>query len=167
MGWKLNLMLRIWIYCTGTDKLRAELGYIYHESPLRNKTKNSSKKDIMGPPYGYIPGMAYRALLSSWLARNVTASVWDLWDCQTQHTPTVTQLLTQTLMDSHSQVLPQWWLCHPTSFSLIALYVKMIMSVFNTNSTGFTTSLKEEEINSEIYFYRLPVQQICLIVSVT
>lgn len=23
------------------------------------------------------PGMAYRALLSSWLARNVTASVWD------------------------------------------------------------------------------------------
>ncbi len=35
--------------------------------------------------YGDIPGMAYRALLSSWLARNVTASVWDLWDCQTQH----------------------------------------------------------------------------------
>lgn len=28
--------------------------------------------------YGFIPGMAYRALLSSWLARNVTASVWDL-----------------------------------------------------------------------------------------
>lgn len=31
-----------------------------------------------------IPGMAYKALLSSWFARNVTASVWDLWDCWTQ-----------------------------------------------------------------------------------
>lgn len=40
---------------------------------------------------GCVPGMAYRALLSSWLARNVTASVWDLWDCHTQHKTTVTQ----------------------------------------------------------------------------
>lgn len=81
--------------------------------------------------YDRIPGMAYRALLSSWLARNVTASVWDLWDWTN-----TTQINSQTTGDSDTNEQSQWWWCVPITFPLIALHVKTIKMYLDRVSTS-------------------------------
>lgn len=72
--WKVNL---------GVVTVAPPLFYSVHNICLTKET--SCNQVLYQAVQGLVicsPGIAYRALLSSWLARNVTASVCDLCDCQ-------------------------------------------------------------------------------------